>query len=211
MLVLVLSTAGCGLFSGFAGVKGSGVESTQERQVGPFTHIDLKGSSDVTVHIGEPLSLTVTTDDNLLDLIETTVVDGVLVIRSKESYSTRTGVDVDIVVPSIEGIEISGSGGISVENLDADTFDARISGSGDILVKGTAERIKAVVTGSGTIDLDRLEAHHATARVDGSGDISLFADESLDAVVAGSGDINYRGKPEDVRTDVRGSGDIRGF
>lgn len=210
MLALSLLSTGCLEFLLSPGIRGSGVEASDERQVSPFTGIDLKGSPDIMVTIGEPLSVEVTADDNLLEVIETRVADDTLFIGSKESYSSRIGVKIKIVVPSLEKVVITGSGDISVTGLNGGLFEARVSGSGDIDAGGAVDSVEAVVTGSGTVDLDGLEAHRGVARVTGSGDIYLNVDESLDATVTGSGDIRYRGGAEDVDTSVTGSGDIIG-
>ena len=54
-----------------------------------------------------------------------------------------------------------------------------------------------------------MKAAHARADVQGSGDITVQPVESLDADIAGSGDIIYRGKPAKVNKNVAGSGDIK--
>ena len=88
---------------------------------------------DVT--IGPVTALTVTTDDNILPLIETTVDGDTLRNGSKQSYSTRLGVNVKITVPALNGVAVSGSGDIKATGLKADEMEARVTGSGDVTLQ----------------------------------------------------------------------------
>jgi hypothetical protein len=54
-------------------IQGSGVSKTESRSVGSFSKIDLSGSPDVEVAVGPATSVSVTADDNIVPIIETTV------------------------------------------------------------------------------------------------------------------------------------------
>ncbi|MBP6585664.1 MAG: DUF2807 domain-containing protein, partial [Flavobacterium sp.] len=49
----------------------------------------------------------------------------------------------------------------------------------------------------------------AKVNVSGSGDIKVNCTEFIEARVAGSGDIEYKGNPKKVDTKVAGSGTIK--
>ncbi|UCF67643.1 MAG: DUF2807 domain-containing protein [Acidobacteriota bacterium] len=200
---------GCFVVNGFATVKGSGNTASEQRSVGPFERIEIQGSADAIVQIGEPQQLNVEADDNILGLITTEVRGETLVISSKESYSSRRGVTVMITVPKLEAVEIAGSGDVTIEGLAGDVFEAEVRGSGDIVGRGTVSDVEAVIKGSGDIDLSSLIADRARASIFGSGDIDLHATQAVDLSIRGSGDITYRGKPEVVKKSVLGSGDIK--
>ena len=208
--LVTLALCGCvGTFSYGENVKGSGVKASESRAVGAFTGIDVQGSADVHVTTGEPRSVTVEADDNLLPIIETEVRGSSLLVRSKKSFSTRIGVKLHVTTPRLEEVEIAGSGNVVVEKLDAQTFRVSVLGSGDVRATGTAERVEASVKGSGDIDLSGLSARKAEASVYGSGDIKVRANESVSASIYGSGDVEYWGEPAEVARSVHGSGEIR--
>jgi hypothetical protein len=206
-IFLILAGTGCFDFH-HGGVKGSGIEATETRQVGPFTGIDLTGSPDVTLKIGSPQSVKVTADDNIVGLIKTVVRGSTLVIKSERNYSSRTGVRVDITVERIDDLQITGSGDMTASGLETDSLTVQVTGSGDLACSGTAGEVEATVTGSGSIDLKNLEAQTGSATLTGSGDIDIKVLQSFDGSVMGSGDIRYFGNPQDVSTNVTGSGDI---
>jgi hypothetical protein len=191
-------------------IHGSGVSKTESRAVGSFSKIDLAGSPDVDVTVGPAASVSVTTDDNLLPLIETTVNGDTLSIGSKDSYNTSIGVKVNITVPMLDDVSVSGSGDIHVTGLTAGDFESRVTGSGDVTASGVVDRLSARITGSGDLRAGDLTAKHVHVNVTGSGDATIHATEELDATVTGSGDVHYSGNPTQVRKSITGSGDISG-
>ena len=190
-------------------IHGSGVSKTETRAVSSFSKIDLLGSSDVQVSVGSDTSVAVTADDNILAIIETTVEGDTLKIDSKKSYSTSLGVKVNITVPALNAVSISGSGDIQVTGLKTGDMDASITGSGNVTLSGVVDKLHGRILGSGDLRAGELAAKHVKVGVTGSGDAAVRAIEELDASVTGSGDVRYSGSPPQVRRSVTGSGDIR--
>lgn len=191
------------------GIRGSGDLVTESRDVKEFTRIKSSGSFDVFVTVGDKQSVEITFDDNLIEHVLTKVRGKTLKIYSEESFNSRHNCRVEITVTSIESVKLSGSGDVEVFNLNQDYFEYSVSGSGDMRAEGKVKDLEITVSGSGDIDTRDLIAEDAMVTVSGSGDVKVFASQSLDAYVAGSGDISYYGDPEDVSTSVSGSGDIR--
>ena len=187
---------------------GSGTAKTETRPVPAFTKIDLAGSPDVEVSVGPAASVNVTTDDNLLPQIQTTVDGDTLHIGSKGSYSTHLGVKVVVTVPSLRGASISGSGNIRVSGLKGEEMEAGITGSGDITLSGSVNHLDARVTGSGDLRANDLAANDVHVSITGSGDASVRPAGELDAKVTGSGSIHYLGHPAQIHRHITGSGDI---
>jgi hypothetical protein len=191
-----------------ATIEGSGVAATETRDVAPFTSVDLAGSNNVTIQVGAEQAVRVHADDNLVRRVTTTVRDGELVIDNRGSFRTQVLMTVEVSVPRLDGLTVSGSGNVSVQGVRADAFGVRLPGSGNIVVTGTADRLTATLDGSGQLQLTNLVATDATAVVSGSGVIRLTATGSLSASISGSGTIQYGGSPEDVTQSVTGSGAI---
>lgn len=190
-------------------VHGSGVGATQPRDVASFKRVELAGSNNVVIRVGEEQSVVVRADDNLLDRITTDVTAGTLVIgQAPGSYAAGSPTSVEIAVPSLDGLTLSGSGNIVVNDIKAQLLTAMLSGSGNLTGGGHVKRLVASVSGSGNILLERLIAEDAHAVVSGSGDIFLTATKSLDASVPGSGAILYSGDPAQVSKSVTGMGSI---
>lgn len=210
-LLIVIALGASVLLAGCATLKeGSGVEASETRDLDAFSRISLTGEADVVVTIGEPQTVTVRGDDNLLADVETGIDDGTLEISDPSSVDLepRAGLTVEITVPQLQDVEVSGSGNVSAEGVRGDLFRSEVSGSGSVEASGTVDRAEAEVSGAGNILFAELVARDAVAEVSGAGTIEVHATEFLDASVSGAGDITYTGDPEQVERDVSGAGDI---
>ncbi|MEP6504611.1 MAG: head GIN domain-containing protein [Betaproteobacteria bacterium] len=209
---------------------GSGKEANVARKVGAFSVLRLDSSVDVVAHQGPAPAVTVHADDNIEPMIETVVEGDTLVVRMRKNVSFRTNhkVLVDVVFTSLTASQqrgsgdlhidtvtgprfessISGSGDLRIDNAKVGNFALSIAGSGDVQIAGSADDARFAVAGSGDISAGQFAVKHVIASISGSGDAHLNALESIDARVAGSGDISYSGHPKDVTRRVSGSGSI---
>jgi len=198
------------LFSacGVAGLVGSGTPATQARHVAAFSSVALAGSSDVTIHAGAAQSVVAHADDNLLGQVTTQVRGGTLVIGTKGSFTTSSPMTVEIGVPSLQALALSGSGALTASNIQGPRVSVRLSGSGAVHASGTVTHLDVSVGGSGDAQLGRLTARDVHAAASGSGQIVTHATDTLHASATGSGTIIYTGHPAHVTTSITGSGTI---
>jgi hypothetical protein len=190
---------------------GSGVAATQAREVSAFQSVDLAGSNNVVIRVGERQSVVVNADDNLLDRVTTEVQSGTLVIANTPgSFTTKSPMRVEIDVPVLDALTLSGSGNVVVTGVEAKRLAVNLPGSGTLTGDGAATRLDVRVGGSGTVEFTRLVASEVRADVSGSGSIFVTATKRLDASVSGSGAILYAGSPPNVTSNITGSGAITG-
>lgn len=200
---------------------------------GSFDRVNLKGSMDVEVKVGEAISVRVVADEDRIDDIETFVENGTLVIRTKRGVRWSWGSSgrsvVYVTVPELSAAVLQGSGDMEVTGPEAGSFDLTLQGSGDLSVDaakfgsvevlvqgsgdikldGNCDALTATVQGSGDIEADDLRCKSAELTVQGSGDIDAFASERVQVDLRGSGDVTVSGSPAMVDRYVRGSGEVR--
>ena len=191
-----------------SGIQGSGIAVAQMRTVPGFSSLELAGSNDVTVVVGAPQSVMVHADSNLVSHVTTKVVGGTLVIADTGSFTTRTPMSVEVSMPSLTALNLSGSGQLSVTGIRASQLTATVSGSGMLYAAGTATRLDVTLSGDGLAQLNQLTASEVHAVVTGSGLIQVTATTSLDAAVPGTGAIVYSGNPPQVTSSVTGIGTV---
>jgi len=213
-------------------IDGNGNKVKQTRSVGRYTAVASSGFWDVMIAYGESNSIEIEGDENLLEYIETKVEGNTLSIDSKKHFNLRSKnrIVVYVTLTRMTGVSLSGSGDIIGKGkfrndgtttfhvsgsgsikIDLDKVDAAevgISGSGGIRLTGSASSVDARISGSGNIDCSDLISDNATARVSGSGNIKLNANKSLEASIAGSGNVSYKGIASDVRKHISGSGRV---
>jgi hypothetical protein len=189
--------------------EGSGVPATQTRHVSAFTSVELAGGNNVVIHVGTKQSVVVRADENLIRRVTTSVHSRKLVIgNTPGGFTTKIPMSIDVGVPTLNAVTLTGSGNIVVDGIHADSLAVSLPGSGTLTASGTATRLHVVVGGSGTVQLTRLVASDARVDVSGSGAIFITATGTLDASVSGSGAILYGGNPTTVTRNVTGSGAI---
>ena len=205
--ILILPAALAALALAGCSVGDDGPHTTQTRDVGGFTRVDNRASVDVRLHAGEPQRVRVRAGEKVIDDVRTEVREGTLHVTFDHDGFGGSDVVVEASVPELTGIEVSGSGDIDADGIDAGAFEVRSHGSADIALGGTAGRLAIDLDGSGDADAAGLAAREARVAVGGSGDVDVRADERLEVDVDGSGDVRYRGDPA-LAQHVSGSGEL---
>jgi hypothetical protein len=205
ILTALLATA-CG--SDIDGVRGSGDVQSEERTVTGFDEILLEGSGRIFVDVSETESLTIEAEDNLLPLLSSEVTGSRLELRTSESISPTRPIVYTIGAIAFEGISIVGSGDLVAANLDCNSFNASVAGSGNFDLTGQCDRLDLSITGSGDFAGEAFEVGTADIDISGSGDVVVNATDELVVRITGSGDVEYLGDPS-TDIDIAGSGDVR--
>jgi len=187
--------------------KGSGTVIEETRPLDAFSRVDSSGSIDVKIDKGETSQAIVTADDNLMPMLETVVMGDTLKVRMNGSYVTSSALLVRVTTPTLEAVDVSGSGNLKALTVDTETFTVDISGSGSVVTSGQAQSLAATLSGSGRLDASALPVKSARLAVSGSGSAKVQASDELDASVSGSGSVRYGGSPE-VTKSVSGSGRV---
>ena len=192
-------------------VRGNGDIGTESRNVPNFSSVSLEGSGNVTITQGTSFMVTVSDDENLLPYVETNVSDNELRIRYKRgTWVKHSSLQVSIIMPELNGIELSGSGTYTVNGhfVNNGTFKSKMSGSGEVFINDfDTKHADFDVSGSGKISAAGLWTETASVHISGSGEAELSVSAELDAHISGSGSIYYHGTPS-VSTHVSGSGRV---
>ncbi len=189
-------------------IEGSGKLETRDFDLKTFTGLELNGSLDAEITIGDRQKVTVTLDDNLFSNLEMDVEGSTLVIQWDKSCDPDNKSKVVITVARLEAIELNGAGDIDVTGFRGDSFEFRLRGAGDLDIEGEVDDLEITLMGAGDVSAKGLKAKHVDVTVTGVGNAEVTATESIEARVSGVGDIDYWGNPEKERTRVSGLGDI---
>lgn len=195
-------------------IKGNGVKVEKSFDTAPFDAVRLNGSFDVVFSQG-PQKIVLAADENLIDIFEIEVKDGILNVGVKRGYgySSKGKTVVTVSSPELNSVKVNGSGDFKVRKvLDSDALSLSINGSGDIEAdKVECKNLSCNINGSGDIEVDALSAASADVKINGSGDVALVCREvrEVTATVNGSGDVDLYGNIVSVSSNVRGSGEVK--
>src|ERR1043166_1873797 len=91
-------------------VEGNGKMTSAEREVGSFNRIEMEGVFNVILTQGSKEALKINAEENIIDLIETSVDGNVLKIKMKDNVSFKKMGKIDVRVTFKELSEVSSEG-----------------------------------------------------------------------------------------------------
>ncbi|MCU0458344.1 MAG: DUF2807 domain-containing protein [Bacteroidales bacterium] len=205
---------------------------TEKRQVSGFDEVSFALSGEVYISLGSGYSVELEGDRDYLKEIITEVDGDNLKIKTEKWFNTgNKKVIVRITMPALDGLSISGSGKVTVNDpLKGENLDVAISGSGKIYLRdvalgdvecsisgsgslivagsGTIKSFEMSVSGSGDYLGEATRVGTLVARISGSGNCDCHVTDMLRASISGSGSIYYSGNPK-IDASVSGSGKVR--
>jgi hypothetical protein len=176
----------------------------QELSLSGFDSLTISGVYELDVRVGEDYSIRLSGPRYEMDRAEVSVKNGALVLgqrdwrKGEKKRNNREGIDAVITLPSLTGLKVSGVVEGKIAGVDAEHFEVRISGVGDVAIAGECGELEAHLSGVGDLDAKDLECGAADVRVSGVGSAVVFASEAVDAKVSGMGDIDVYGSPKSV-------------
>ncbi len=219
-----------GFFSACKKVIGTGPTISEVRNIEGFDKVSLAIDASVKLTQDSIFKVEVVAQQNILNELVTKVSGSTLIIMYRPGTAV-IGKDVliHISMPTIQDLNVSGSGAIQVQNpivtnnldlhvsgsgkveipsVEAGQITAGISGSGEMSIQsGTATQVSSTISGSGDLDAINIQALHVNTQTSGSGTTKVYATQTLFAEISGSGNVYYRGNPS-VDSKISGSGKL---
>ncbi len=201
----------------------------QERKVEQFSKIDLSIAAHVYLKQGNTQNVVIEADNNYINDIKTVVNNNTLLIKIDKWMLHYKEVNIYITMSKVEGLDISGSGkiealtsintthlnldvsgsgGIHIPELEATNVSSDISGSGKINLEGKSNinKLSIDISGSGKFTCTE-QVQNVSVSISGSGIGDIYAIKNLNVDVSGSGKVYYKGKPL-INCDISGSGKL---
>lgn len=223
--VVTLASSAC-MFG--RGVDGNGNVKKETRSVSSFDAIKIGGAFEVHLSQGSSEGLVVEADENLLDIIESEVRGGTLVIDTKEDIRDADELNLYITFKDLEKMNLSGavelksdgklkfddltidgSGAseISLE-LEANRLECDFSGASEIELEGKAKYCSIDNSGASELNAYDFVVGEYNIEISGAGDAKIHCTDVLKASISGAASIRYQGDPK-VDSRVSGAGSIK--
>ena len=206
--------------------------SVQVREVSRFDQVRFRGPGSLKIRQGDKDSLTIHAPAYLIDEIVSEVRETVLHLGyvSPKVHSLRVHQEIisyqlsmkdvrkiyvtgsgKVTVPDLDNdivsVAVTGSGQLVMDNFTADRFYVDLAGSGSILVAGDVEVQSVNISAGGTYKAERLVSDFAEVMVSGSGSAAISVSDNLHVAISGSGNVSYAGYPE-LTKQITGSGKL---
>lgn len=210
----------------------------QDRNVGSFTKIEVSSGIDLHLTQGSNKSVSIETEESIMNKIETVVENGTLKIRVKsgEKINWTTGKLVliaHVTTPTIEGLQASGgsdiipqtpikssgrldislSGGSDLKDatIDANELNLKQSGGSDSKqLTVTAKTFTANISGGSDIKNGNINAPTIDIKQSGGSDATLkVSTETLIVNTSGGSDITLSGKTNSITANASGAASVK--
>ncbi len=207
---------------------------TKEKSLKKFDQLKAEDYADVNLNSASDHKAKIKADSDIIDKVNLNVKGDQLVINIDDDSKLFNNDDVTVHVyaPKINRVQSKGSGNIKspakvtakqmnwvVEGSgDADIWanestnlTIQMNGSGDVTVKGPAEKVDLESDGSGDFTANNLASEIIEIYSKGSGDVTLTGNtEKLDITTEGSGDVKAPGlHTKEAGLSTVGSGNIK--
>jgi hypothetical protein len=208
-------------------VQGTGEVVTRQVDLNVMKGIVQSSAVPVEIAFGMNQKVEITSHENLISLLETSVESDLWYIDFKENVCSE-GMRIKVTLPVLEKISIKGSGNVTgitpfqspklvlwIQGsgdlnleISSEDVEVEVDGSGDIKLAGRTNELTVEINGSGNVDASALNAKEVKIENDGSGDVKIQVDDALEVDLNGSGSVYYKGNPPAIKMNKNGSGEV---
>jgi len=212
------------------GLVGSGNLETEEYAFTDFTEVEISSAFDFEIEQSSSYSISVTTDDNIMDHVRVSQVGQTLKIGLGllSPIGGHVTLRASVTMPQLHGLTASGashgdvSGFSSTEDLDigvsgasrvngditAGNVEFGISGASSIQLEGSANNMDATASGASHLNLDDFIVNNADVNLSGASSGTVNLSGRLDANLSGASRLWYIGEPMMGDIDTSGASTI---
>jgi len=209
--------------------KGSGKTKLQEYELEPFEGIVVKDIGTLNIAYAASPSITIETDDNLLQFVEIKYKNNKIEISINKCITSFTKLNINLSIPSFNYIEVSGDVDVickdtfRIEELEISASDAgkinlwmnvnelstKISDASSVNLSGSAQKHNIEIEDAGILNAFKLITKTSYIEVSDAAHCMIFVNDKLDATVSDSGELIYKGNPQKVNSNTTEAGKIK--
>ncbi|WP_299012714.1 head GIN domain-containing protein [uncultured Polaribacter sp.] len=213
----------------FNAVNGNRNVITKERRVNEkFTAIKVSAGIEVYLSQESKTIISLEADENLHDLIITSVEDGILKIYSEKSIWSAKAKKVFVAMPELDNVKATSGSAVFTEStlkteqisiyatsgaeiqmdLDAHSIITKSTSGASIKISGATIRHNAKATSGASINAYKLKSDSVSAKATSGASINIYANNKIEASATSGGDIDFKGNPTDVSKSTNSGGSI---
>ena len=208
---------------------GSGIVTTEQRQLNEFDGLRVSGNFNVAIHVDHSNMLVIETDDDLMEFVNTAITDNTLVVDFLLRPAIHKTIDINLYVNEISSIEVLAGAWVSSEDTLNTVFFRHILGSGansNLLIhvdslhlesssgslstlKGSARTIITEVSSGAQVRATELTAEFVDVQASSGANVHVNAQKELTANASSGSNIGYTGSPATQNFSTSGGGSVK--
>ncbi|GAB1856467.1 head GIN domain-containing protein [Flavobacteriaceae bacterium MHTCC 0001] len=177
-------------------IKASNNIISEERVLARFIEVNVANDIEVIIKQGPEQSVKVTTSDNIINNVTTSVNNGRLTARLTGNIRRLDVLKLEITIPAITRLELSADSFGSCtgfENLD--TFRLNVSSDASIKLSGSANSMNIDASSDGKIEAFDFITNKCNVNCSSDASIAITCTNALSGSVSSDGVVFYKGNP----------------
>ncbi|MEP6937961.1 MAG: DUF2807 domain-containing protein [Chthoniobacterales bacterium] len=201
---VIALTGGCHM----PGLKGNGHAASENRSVTDFALVEAGGVFNIEWTSG-PAAVRITTDQNLLQHIQTKIAGKTLHLEWDEQLRPTDGIKVKLASNALNGVQLNGAVRFAAAKLSGPSFTLEGNGATRMALDGAVKELTASLNGASRLDAENLQTQTCEIAISGAGRADVTASEVLKVAISGAGKVTYSGTPKTVAKSISGAGSIK--
>lgn len=199
LLVAALLLAGC--------TRGEGPVLTQSRNLEPFSRVEVGSGIHLAIRFGPAEPIVVHAQANIQDKVRTGVRNGVLQVEANGDIVVADPVVIDVVIPALEAVSLSGGAQVDVTGLAAEAMDIALSGGARATMTGAAGSLTLTARGGSAASLEGLATETVSVDLDGGSSAEVTATGVVSGSASGGAQLHVSGGGS-VSVDTSGGAEV---
>ena len=209
--------------SGRLAKPGSGNVVSQIKPLEGFTRVNVGNAFHVEIKESTQFSVSISADDNVIDLVETEKEGDTLRIGLETGDYSEVTLKARITMPELLGVMLNGASRATLEGfssandlsislsgssalegyVEARQADLRINGASKLTLAGSTDNLLVRASGASVLDLQHFSIDRASVVLNGASQATVNVRSAIEqADLSGASILLYEGEPElgDIQT-----------
>lgn len=199
---------------------------TQKRDVPTFTKLEVSGATNVQFTQGDSTNIKVVANESEVNNIQTTVEDGILIVRGKGNF--KSTYKIYVTSPELKQITATGASKVSISDtlkteslridvtgassvkgaLRTSSVEVSSNGASSVELSGYTKTLQSTVTGASQLKAYNLVSESTRITTSGASSAKVNATQKISADATGSSSIKFKGDPAEVSAEASTSSSI---
>ena len=162
--------------------------------------VEVSVYGEITIDAAANNGIMIKADSNLLDLIDTEVVDGKLKLDQKKWIQPSQRMVISIGAPELRRVQLTTNDRLDVVNLQAESFNA-MALNGTIILQGATNKL-SIGAEMGTVDARGLKTKEVRVNIWDLGKAQFDTAELLEAKLSDEAKLEFNSRPQKIKGDI---------
>lgn len=184
-----------------AQIKGNKKIETRTFSIENVEEIKINLYAKITIDYAAKELMTITTDSNLFDKIDTEVLEGKLHLDQLKWIQPSQKISIKIGAPNLRRVETGTHETLQIINIDSDYLNV-MAPIGNVIVSGKVAQFNIGLE-NGEIDASKLKAENVRANIWGYGKAKVFAENEINSIIKNDGRLILVNTPKSLKGDTK--------